>query len=235
LVENSNIKANQKILDVGCGRGASLYPAIKKIGIDGVAIGIDTSEKMIEYTQSEINKEICKNIILDCVDLESFKDNENSFDYIQCGFGLGYIDADKENYNKIHSLLKKDGVFAISSWTHQEDQDWMTSLVNKCLEIESTNKDVSPLSTEDGVKEILENASFNDIETMTIEKVFCFRDKEEWWNDLNSTAVRNILDVISENGKLEEFKKEAFEGLDQFENMGTIQIKRKAILAYCRT
>ena len=40
----------------------------------------------------------------------------------------------------------------------------MTSLVNKYLEIESTDKEVSPLSTEEGVKEILENASFNDIE-----------------------------------------------------------------------
>ena len=119
MVENSNIKANQKILDVGCGRGASLYPAIKKIGIDGVAIGIDTSEKMIEYTQSEINKEICKNIILECVDLESFKDNENSFDYIQCGFGIGYIDADKENYpNSFNSLrlITQDSFYMKYVW-----------------------------------------------------------------------------------------------------------------------
>ncbi|MCH4887108.1 hypothetical protein EZV73_05980 [Acidaminobacter sp. JC074] len=58
--------------------------------------------------------------------------------------------------------------------------------------------------------------------------------KDEWWEDLNNTAVRIILDAIAETNKLEEFKEEAYLGLDQFTSDEKLMIKREAILAYCR-
>lgn len=41
LVEKAAIYPGGKLLDVGCGTGASLFPAAKKIGAHGFAVGID--------------------------------------------------------------------------------------------------------------------------------------------------------------------------------------------------
>ncbi|GMQ60743.1 hypothetical protein AN1V17_51460 [Vallitalea sediminicola] len=47
LVQLSNIKDGGILLDIGMGRGASLFPATKEIGITGKVIGIDFSDRMV--------------------------------------------------------------------------------------------------------------------------------------------------------------------------------------------
>jgi O-methyltransferase/aklanonic acid methyltransferase len=41
LIELANIKPGAKVLDVGCGTGSSLFPAVEKAGPRGYGIGID--------------------------------------------------------------------------------------------------------------------------------------------------------------------------------------------------
>ena len=41
LVEHANIPVGAKVLDVGCGTGSSLFPALEKTGPNGSVIGID--------------------------------------------------------------------------------------------------------------------------------------------------------------------------------------------------
>lgn len=41
LVERANIHPGAKLLDVGCGTGSSLFPAARKAGSQGYAVGID--------------------------------------------------------------------------------------------------------------------------------------------------------------------------------------------------
>lgn len=47
LIEFSKIKTGTKVLDSGMGRGASLFPAAEKVGVNGEVIGIDSSIEMI--------------------------------------------------------------------------------------------------------------------------------------------------------------------------------------------
>ncbi len=41
LVELADIHPGERVLDVGCGTGSSLFPAADKIGVRGYAIGVD--------------------------------------------------------------------------------------------------------------------------------------------------------------------------------------------------
>lgn len=41
LVELANINEGAQVLDIGCGRGASFFPALKKVSLNGHVTGID--------------------------------------------------------------------------------------------------------------------------------------------------------------------------------------------------
>ncbi|MFF8982805.1 class I SAM-dependent methyltransferase [Streptomyces globisporus] len=54
LVEFSGISAGNRVLDVGAGRGAALFPAAEAVGVRGEVTGIDISEEMVKYANESI-------------------------------------------------------------------------------------------------------------------------------------------------------------------------------------
>jgi len=228
LMDQSSLKEGQAFLDVGFGRGASLFPGLEKVGARGKAYGIDTSDQMVFYTQKACQDQ--ENVHLSCSNLEGF-DCDQDLDGIYCGFGLGFIEMEKA-YGKIKTLLRDQGEFGVCNWTHQEDQDWMTGLVNRFLDIEEDIKPPHPISFEEGLVALFEREGFKNIRSQVITKTFYFKDKEEWWQDLNQTAVKNTLKAVEDKGRLEAFKAQAFEDLEAQMTPDGLAVKRQAILAY---
>jgi len=56
LVELAEIPKDAKVLDVTSGRGALLFPALKKVVLHGSVIGIDLAEEMVQKTIEKIIK-----------------------------------------------------------------------------------------------------------------------------------------------------------------------------------
>ena len=41
LVEHANLASGDRVLDIGCGTGSSLFPAAERVGPEGYVVGID--------------------------------------------------------------------------------------------------------------------------------------------------------------------------------------------------
>jgi ubiquinone/menaquinone biosynthesis C-methylase UbiE len=54
LVELSGLHDGASVLDVGCGRGATLFPVAERVGRSGIVIGVDLSETKVDETAREI-------------------------------------------------------------------------------------------------------------------------------------------------------------------------------------
>ncbi|MTI71561.1 MAG: hypothetical protein FH751_15040 [Firmicutes bacterium] len=108
-------------------------------------------------------------------------------------------------------------------WGNQEDQKWLTKLIKRYISVnkKSENKEKSTIpdfSTVEGVKKILNNSGFKNMEVYKEENKVIYKDKNEWWQEMWSNAARNILEKIDSLGKneIEEFKKEVFNELEKF-------------------
>ncbi len=77
-VEMLNLKAGEKLLEVGVGTGLSLplYPRYSQI------TGIDISSKMLDQAREKIQKENLTNIELDVMDAQAMTYPDNSFDCV---------------------------------------------------------------------------------------------------------------------------------------------------------
>src|SRR5438132_4839489 len=56
LVELAGVGRGQRVLDVGAGRGAVLFPATERVGPTGFVLGVDFSAAMVAHTQVAIRE-----------------------------------------------------------------------------------------------------------------------------------------------------------------------------------
>ncbi|GKX67925.1 class I SAM-dependent methyltransferase [Inconstantimicrobium mannanitabidum] len=236
LVELSNINNGAKVLDIGMGRGASLFPAVDKIGENGLIVGIDYSEEMVKATQKDILLKGIKNAEVRRMNAQSLEFEENSFDNIICGFAIGILLFGEEKLNGVKRILKNGGQAAFSVWGVQEDQKWLTEIINSYLPCNNnTGKSNAPkFETIKDIQNILEQFDFKDIRVYEESNYVMYKSKEEWWQHMCTNAVRGIFDCIEELGKeqFNKFKMDVFKGLNKFNKGDGFYFKMPVIYAF---
>ncbi|WP_066497124.1 class I SAM-dependent methyltransferase [Abyssisolibacter fermentans] len=247
LVELSSINKGTKILDIGMGKGASLFPAIKKVDEEGKVIGIDNSEVMVRETDKIIKRQNINNAEVLYMDADKLEFDDESFDNIIGGFILAYILFSDVKFKEIKRVLKTNGQVSFSYWGVQTDQEWLSDITDKYLPNEDSEKkedteekqesNKQNLNTVKGITQILQDAGFKDIQVFEEVNDVIYRDKNEWWSDMWANAVRAIFQEIKELGdnKFKQFEKDICNGLENFKKEdGKFHFNMPVIYAYGR-
>lgn len=220
---------NMKILDIGCGKGASLIPIAKKLGRSGEITGVDISQKMIEETNAIIKEEKLSNANAQFMDAEDLQFPDKYFDIVICSFGLFFFPDIQKAMDEIKRVLKNNGKFIFATWNDKYRMSWLSSKLEKYLpgafENESTGSDEiekNDFYNIPGIKKILALNNFKS-EAIYTEYVECFsKDENElldkWWN----TGFRLFLEELSED-EFEAYKKDVKEHLQTLKEDGKIK------------
>lgn len=240
LVELATINEGAQVLDIGTGRGSSLFPAIKKVGLHGHVTGIDLSEGMVRETKADIHNQGIKNAIVLQIDANKLAFNDASFDNILCGFSLGALTQEDNKLSEVLRVLKSGGQIGLSIWGVQEDNKWLVGLGNKHLNLnppaENKKNDFNDptFDVSKWITTILTEAGFKDIHACAQVEDVIYKDEEEWWSEMWSNAVRYTLDKLKDMGDdaLQGFKSEAFEGLVKYKKGNEICFKRAVVYAF---
>lgn len=222
LVAYSDVQTNHQVLDIGFGRGASLFAAAEN---GAFVTGIEASKSMVYHTEKQLK--IHHKIKLLHVDAKEF--DYQTYDRIHCGFGLGYLLED-DLLLKLKRALKSGGRLVFSSWGKQDDQPLITGLVNQYLKLEDSPP--SPLTRAEGIKAHL-SPFFEKIHIVPCEHVFYFKDTDQWWQDLNRCAVKGVLHAIEETGQLPAFENDMKRMIKRFESDEGLGILRRAFIVIC--
>ena len=120
LFNQSGLKNNDHILDIGCGWGSLIIRAAKKFNCTGIAVTL--SKNQYEFTKSKINQMELNNQI-DVV-LEDYRNIEGKFDKI---FSVEMLEAVghsglKDFFQQSNMLLKQNGSLALQVITVPDDR-----------------------------------------------------------------------------------------------------------------
>lgn len=247
LVEISQVKSGSTVLDIGCGAGASLFPAAEKVGNHGQAIGIDIAESMVKVCEESRKSLSLSNVEVLEMDAAHLAFNDHQFDYVLNGFGLPYLYNADHDFAGIKQVLVRHGSFCMVTWDEQDDNPWLSGLIQKYLppanltdkkednkqekerqNEEQANKKKRSLTSEEDLRMIFQEAGFCKIHIQLEDRLFTYEDKDQWWAEMNSNAVKGILDRIEATGqdKLEQLKQEVYKGLEQYRTDEGFTFKR---------
>lgn len=115
LVELSNLRPGDCVLDVATGTGFAALAAARAVGNQGYVQGIDISPGMLRQARKAVEESGLMNIQMvegDAIHLPQY--GSESFDVILCAAGLLYMPV-SEALLEWHRLLKKGGLMAFST------------------------------------------------------------------------------------------------------------------------
>lgn len=132
LVDLTEIKEGDKVLDVATGRGALLFPAAKKVRDNGEVIGIDIAQGMVRETSAEIEKRHIINAKIFEMDAENLCFPDETFDHVLCGFAIFFFPDYKAALNEFMRVLKDGGGLGLTTF-YREDEEilWVHELMQK--------------------------------------------------------------------------------------------------------
>lgn len=240
LINLSHIKEGVYVLDIGTGRGATLFPASRRVGVNGKIIGIDICGNMVKMTNDEIDRQNIKNSKVLQINMEEIKFSDEYFDNIVSGFSIGYILNNNNYFKNILRMLKKDGKLSFSIWGVQKDQEWLTEIVNEYLKpnINKKVEDVvsSKLDSVEGIRKLLKNSNLKGIEIFEEENEVVYLDENQWWDEMWNNAVRGIFESIEKLGqdKFEEFQLKVNNAMQRYKREKGICINMNVIYAIAK-
>ena len=118
-----NIRADDRVLDIGCGTGRTTRDAARSAG-KGSALGVDISASMIERARELARAESVHNVAFEQGDAQVHRFPEASFDLAISRFGTMFFDDPDAAFTNIAVALRSAGRLVMMVWQEHEHNEW---------------------------------------------------------------------------------------------------------------
>ena len=183
VVELSDVKEGQKVIDIGCGTGLLSLKFLKKA--DCSITGIDSSQEMLSIFKDKIIKlGLSDRIATKLEDAAALDFEENSFDIVASTVTLHHLKNKLPTIKKIHDILKSGGRFVLGDI----DMDTTGKLTdpNRLLRLLEWLKEEYVLALTEGGPEAFSRMYDNGKKHILNDGEYCISFKQ--WSDLCNKA-----------------------------------------------
>ena len=167
-IDKLDLNQETKILDIGCGCGATTLEIAKKIK-DGTITGVDISEPMLKKASQNAAALELSNTSFQVLDVQVDKMPSNDFDIAFSRFGVMFFEDPFEAFSNISKSLKENGQLSFVCWQNPSLNPWQSlsiQVIKQFLDLPAPPpKSPGPFAFEDKtyIQEILEQSNFKDI------------------------------------------------------------------------
>ena len=125
-VEHLQLSPGNRVLDAGCGTGASVFPAAAAVGPSGHVIGIDVAETMLARARSKAEAQGLRNVSFTPADMAATGFPDASFDAVISVFSVFFVPDMIRQVAEFRRLLRPGGKLAVTVWAPDAFEPWAT-------------------------------------------------------------------------------------------------------------
>lgn len=196
-IERAGLGGGEKVLDVGCGCGASSIRLGRAVGPNGSVLGVDISAVMLAAAVERKKAAKQDNVEFRQLDAQESENGLNDIDLVFSQFGVMFFEDPVAAFTNLRSTLREDGRFVFTCWQAPSKNPWMAIPNQKAMEIFAISAPQLPigspgpfsLAEQNRIHEILGYAGFASIEVTSDEDQIVWPSSES----LNTWAERRLL------------------------------------------
>ncbi|TWC22096.1 MULTISPECIES: class I SAM-dependent methyltransferase [unclassified Pseudomonas] len=114
---------DERVLDVGCGAGASSLDLAARVGAGGYVLGVDISEPLIDRARALAPQDTP--VLFRVADASSTELPEGAFDILFSRFGVMFFEDPTGAFAHMRRALRPGGRVAFVCWRGVAENDWV--------------------------------------------------------------------------------------------------------------
>jgi SAM-dependent methyltransferase len=174
LLERADYREGERVLDLGCGGGATTLAIADAVGPTGAALGLDVAPMLVARAQ-ERAAAAGSTARFVCADAATARLGEPPFDRLFSRFGSMFFEAPVAAFANLKAMLKPAARIDLAVWANPRDNLWMMEVmgvVRQHIDIPpATPRAPGPFAFEDlaYLGEILAGAGFSGMDAVPYE------------------------------------------------------------------
>lgn len=121
ILDRLNPSAGSRVLDVGCGGGATTLDLARRLGPDGQAVGVDISQPLLDSACGQATAAGVDNIEFVQADAQQHDFGPGSFDAVISRFGVMFFSDPDAAFANLRRATKGGGAMVLACWRRAED------------------------------------------------------------------------------------------------------------------
>jgi ubiquinone/menaquinone biosynthesis C-methylase UbiE len=165
LIDRARPQPGERIIDVGCGSGATSIAFARKVGPSGHVLGVDVSGPMLEQARQGAPKDAPVEFVL--ADATIYPFVPASTDLLASRFGVMFFADPANSFANMRKALRATGRLTFACWREPRENPWMMTALQAVYQHvpklpQQGPEDPGPYSfaSEARVKRILGDAGF---------------------------------------------------------------------------
>jgi ubiquinone/menaquinone biosynthesis C-methylase UbiE len=201
LVEELAVQPGERVLDIGCGRGAALIPLALAAGPEGSVLGIDLAPRMVELLAKDVGN--LPQAEVRVADATAPGLPPASYDAIASALVLFFLPDPGAAVRTWAQLLVPGGRLGVTTFGPQ-DERWrqidalFTPYLPPAMLDARTSGQRGPFGSDEGVARLLSDGGLSDVRTAHRTVVATFRDAAQLIDFSWSHGQRAMWEAVPE-------------------------------------
>ena len=169
-IEALAIAGGERVLDVGCGCGATSIELARHVGQRGEVVGVDITAAMLDRARASAQSAGIANVRFIEADAQSYAFQPGEFDLLYSRFGVMFFADPRVAFTNLARAIRSGGRLAFVCWQSPQLNQWITvPMAAAAKHIKFTPPAdpfaPGPFSFKDSerVRDVLSGAAFEDI------------------------------------------------------------------------
>jgi len=127
LTEAAAPAPGARVLDIGCGAGATTLAMARRVEPDGLALGVDISQPLVAAARARAAAEGLASAAFVQADAQTYAFETEDFDNVVSRFGVMFFDDPEAAFVNIRRGVRPGGRLAFLAWRGPADNPFMTA------------------------------------------------------------------------------------------------------------